>query len=45
MSRKKEYEKCFEISTEIRCQDENEAKTNNKIIAEIKNSFFLKKKI
>ena len=40
MNRRKKYEKCFEISTKIRCQDENEAKTNNEIIVEIKNSFF-----
>ena len=40
MNRKKEYKKCFEISTKVRCQNENEAKTNNEIIAEIKNSFF-----
>ena len=40
MNKKKEYKECFEISTEIRCQDENETKTNNEIIAKIKNSFF-----
>ena len=40
MSRRKEYEKCFEVSTEIRCQNENEAKTNNEIIAEIKDFFY-----
>ena len=45
MSKKKEYEEYFEISTKIRCQDENEAKINNEIVAEIKNSFFLKKKL
>ena len=39
---KKKYEECFEASTEIRCQDENKAKTNHEIIAEIK-IFFLKK--
>ena len=43
MNKKKEYEECFEISIEIRCQDENEAKTNNEIIVEIKNFFFKKK--
>ena len=40
MNRKKAYEKCFEASTEVRCQSENETKTNIEIIAEIKNSFF-----
>ena len=41
---KKKYEKCFEISTKVRCQNENETKTNNEIIVEIKNSFFFQKK-
>ena len=45
MSKRKKYKECFEISTEIRCQDENEAKTNNEIVVEIKILFFLKKKI
>ena len=42
VSKKKEYEECFETSTEVRCQDENKTKTNNEIVAEIKNSFFFK---
>ena len=37
---KKKSEECFKSSTEIRCQNENEAKTNNEIMVEIKNSFF-----
>ena len=40
---KKKYEKYSETSTKIRCQDENEAKMNNEIIAEIK--IFFKEKI
>ena len=36
MNRKKEYKKCFEISTKVRCQDKNETKTNNEITVEIK---------
>ena len=40
MNKKEKYEECFEASTEIRCQDENKAKTNNKIVVEIKILFF-----
>ena len=40
MNKRKKYEKCFEASTEVRCQDENEAKTNNEIVAEIQILFF-----
>ena len=45
MNRRKKYEKCFEISTEIRCQNENETEINNEIIVEIKILFFLKKNL
>ena len=40
---KKKCKKCFEVSIEIRCQNENEAKTNNEIVVEIKLLFFKEK--
>ena len=44
MNKRKKYEKCFRVSTKVRCQNKNEAKTNNEIIVEIQKKI-LKKKI
>ena len=43
MNKRKKYKKDFKASTEIRCQDENETKINNEIVAKIKILFFKEK--